>query len=171
MSTENYTRLADTLSAKEGKAYITINGQNRELFEISSLNAQIEMVVQERRMLGHRMTQHKIVGANGTGSMTMYFMNSQMLNQAIQYIKTGQFKGFKIQAKNDDPQSTIGRQEVILLNVLPTTFPAAFSMTSPTIPSPSIRTSLSTTLRLFRPSIFPEITGNKIPLVIFWNLL
>lgn len=125
MSTENYTRLADTLSAKEGKAYITINGQNRELFEISSLNAQIEMVVQERRMLGHRMTQHKIVGANGTGSMTMYFMNSQMLNQAIQYIKTGQFKGFKIQAKNDDPQSTIGRQEVILLNVLPTTFPAA----------------------------------------------
>lgn len=125
MSTENYTRLADTLSAKEGKAYITINGQNRELFEISSLNAQIDMVVQERRMLGHRMTQHKIVGANGTGSMTMYFMNSQMLNQAIQYIKTGQFKGFKIQAKNDDPQSTIGKQEVILLNVLPTTFPAA----------------------------------------------
>ena len=125
MSTENYKRLADTLSDKEGKAYITINGQNRELFEISSLNAQIEMVVQERRMLGHRMTQHKIVGANGTGSMTMYFMNSQMLNQAIQYIKTGQFKGFKIQAKNDDPQSTIGKQEVILLNVLPTTFPAA----------------------------------------------
>ncbi|HCM14018.1 MAG TPA: phage portal protein, partial [Lachnospiraceae bacterium] len=28
---DNYVRLADTISSKEGKAYITINGQNREL--------------------------------------------------------------------------------------------------------------------------------------------
>ena len=120
---DNYTRLPDTLSAKEGKAYITIDGQNRELFEISALTAQIDLTVQERRMLGHRMTQHKVVGATGTGSMTMYFMSSQMLNQAIQYLRTGNYRGLKIQVKNEDPQSTIGKQEVVLLNVILATIP------------------------------------------------
>ena len=122
---ENYTRLSDTISAREGKAYITIDGKNRELFEISALTAQIELNVQERRMLGHRMTQHKVVGATGTGSMTMYFMNSQMLNQAIQYLRTGNYKGLKVQVKNEDPQSTVGKQEVVLLNVILSSVPAA----------------------------------------------
>ena len=122
---ENYTRLPDTISAREGKAYITINGQNRELFEISALTAQIDLTVQERRMLGHRMTQHKVVGATGTGSMTMYFMNSEMLNQAIQYLKTGQYRGLKLQIKNEDPQSTVGKQEVVLSNVILASVPAA----------------------------------------------
>ena len=120
---DNYVRLSDTISSKEGKAYITINGQNRELFEISTLTAQIDLSVQERRMLGHRMTQHKVVGATGTGSMTIYFMNSQMLNQAVQYLRTGNYKGLKVQVKNEDPQSTIGKQEVVLLNVILATIP------------------------------------------------
>ena len=76
-------------------------------------------------MLGHRMTQHKVVGATGTGSMTMYFMNSEMLNQAIQYLRTGNYRGLKIQVKNEDPQSTIGKQEVVLLNVILATIPVA----------------------------------------------
>jgi len=122
---DNYTRLPDTLSAKEGKAYITIDGQNRELFEISALTAQIDLTVQERRMLGHRMTQHKVVGATGTGSMTIYFMNSEMLNQAIQYLRTGNYRGLKVQVRNEDPQSTIGKQEVVLLNVILATIPVA----------------------------------------------
>jgi len=121
----NYTRLSDTISSHEGKAYITINGENRELFEISNLTAQIEYVVQEKRMLGHRMTQHKVVGANGTGSMTMYFMNSDAFNQAMQYIKTGNYKGIKLQIKNEDPQSTIGKQEVVLTNVILASVPVA----------------------------------------------
>lgn len=122
---ENYTRLADTISSQEGKAYITIDGQNRELFEISALTAQIDLIVQERRMLGHRMTQHKVVGATGTGSLTMYFMNSEILNQAIQYLRTGNYKGLKVQVKNEDPQSTIGKQEVVLLNAILASVPAA----------------------------------------------
>ncbi len=120
-----YTRLADTISAKEGKAYITIDGVNRELFEISSLSAQLELNIQARRMLGHRMTQHKVTGAEGTGSMTMYFMNSGMLRQALDYIKKGSYSGIKIQVKNEDEQSTVGAQEVVLLNVLFGTIPVA----------------------------------------------
>ncbi len=121
----NYTRLADTISSKEGKAYITIDGVNRELFEISSLSAQLELNIQARRMLGHRMTQHKVTGAEGTGSMTMYFMNSSMLKQALDYIKKGSYGGIKIQVKNEDEQSTVGAQEVVLLNVLLGSIPVA----------------------------------------------
>lgn len=119
----NYTRLADTISATEGKAYITINGVNRELFEIATLKAQLDMKVQSKRMLGHRMTQHKVIGAEGTGSMTMYFMNSDMLKLAINYIKTGKYGGLKLQVKNEDEASTVGSQEVLLLNVILNTIP------------------------------------------------
>mgnify|MGYP004445578887 CR=1 FL=1 len=122
---DNYTRLADTISAKEGKAFITINGQNRELFEIVSIKAQLDLNVQSKRMLGHRMTQHKVIGAEGTGSMTMYFMNSDMLKLALNYIKNGKYGGLKLQVKNQDIQSTVGSQEVVLLNVLLKTIPVA----------------------------------------------
>lgn len=121
----NYTRLADTISSTEGKAYITINGVNRELFEIVSLKAQLDMKVQSKRMLGHRMTQHKVIGAEGTGSMTMYFMNSDMLKLAIDYIKNGKYGGLKLQVKNEDVASTVGSQEVLLLNVILNTIPVA----------------------------------------------
>ncbi|MDR7856302.1 phage tail tube protein [Tissierella sp.] len=121
----NYTRLADTISSKEGKVFITIDGSNRELFEISNIKAQLDLIIQSRRMLGHRMTQHKVVGAEGTGSMTMYFMNSDMLRLAIKYIKEGKYGGLKLQTKNYDEQSTIGTQEVVLLNVLLKTIPVA----------------------------------------------
>ena len=120
---DNYVRLADTISSKEGKAYITINGQNRELFEISSFKAQLDLKAQARRMMGHRMTQHKVVGAEGTGNMTMYFMSSDMLRLAIAYIKEGKYGGIKLQVKNEDAQSTIGRQEIVLLNVILATIP------------------------------------------------
>ena len=121
----NYTRLADTISSKEGKAFITIDGVNRELFEISSLKAQLDLIIQSRRMMGHRMTQHKVTGAEGTGSMTMYFMNSDMLKLAIAYIKQGKYGGLKLQVRNEDAQSTIGAQEVVMLNVLLKTIPVA----------------------------------------------
>ena len=122
---DNYVRLADTISSKEGKAYTTINGQNRELFEISNLKSQLGLTIQSRRMMGHRMTQHKVVGAEGTGNMTMYFMNSDMLRLAIAYIKEGKYGGLKLQVKNEDSQSTIGKQEVVMSNVLLKTIPVA----------------------------------------------
>lgn len=122
---DNYTRISDTLSADSGKVYITENGQNRELFETQSVRAQIELIVQERRMLGHKMTQHKVTGANGTGSATLYFMNSKQLNDFIAYQKTGKWAPRKLQIMNQDPQSTIGKQEVVLTNVIFNTIPVA----------------------------------------------
>lgn len=122
---DNYTKLDDTLSSKEGTAYITINGQNRPLFEISSLQAQLTLNIQSRNMLGNRMTQHKVVGAEGTGSMTMYFMNSDMLRQTLAYLQSGSYGGLKLQIRNEDSKSSVGAQEVMLQNVLLATIPVA----------------------------------------------
>lgn len=121
---DNFTRLDDTISSHEGKAYVTRNGINRELFEVSALTAQLDLVVQSRRMLGNRMTQHKVVGAEGTGSLTMYFMNSEALNQAIEYLKSGRYNGITLQVKNEDAKATIGKQEVVLTNVILASIPA-----------------------------------------------
>lgn len=122
---DKHVRLADTISSKEGKAFITVDGQNRELFEISSISAKLDLIIQSKAMLGHRMTQHKVVGAEGTGSMTMYFMNSEMLRMAIEYIKNGKMPEIKLQIKNEDNQSTVGKQEVILLGVVLNSIPVA----------------------------------------------
>lgn len=122
---DNFTRLADTISSHEGKAFIAINGSNRELFEVSSLKAQMGMIVAAKRMLGSRMTQHKVTGAEGTGSMTMYFMNSQVLNQAIAYLKSGNYKPLTLQVYNEDTQSTVGKQQVLMTGVILATIPVA----------------------------------------------
>jgi hypothetical protein len=119
------TRLADTLNAQEGTAFITINGSNRQLFEVSSVKAQIDYTVITKRMLGNRMTQHKIVGMEGSGSMTMYFANSQFLKLAQSYLKDGKHANISLQLRNVDPQSTIGAQEVDLYNIILNTIPVA----------------------------------------------
>jgi hypothetical protein len=120
-----YTKLADTISAQEGTAFITLDGVTRELFEISSLRAQLDLVVQERRMLGSRMTQHKVTGVTGSGSATLYFMNSEQLNQTISYIKSGTRGNITLLVTNNDPQSSVGEQKVKLSNVIFNTIPVA----------------------------------------------
>ncbi|MDF2907475.1 MAG: XkdM protein phage-like element [Herbinix sp.] len=122
---ENYTRISDTISSSEGKVFITVDGRVRELFEVQTMRAQIELIVTARRMLGNRMEQHKVVGARGTGSATLYFMNSEQLNNTIEYIRSGRFANNKLQVRNEDPQSTIGKQEVVLLNSIFATIPVA----------------------------------------------
>ena len=76
------TNCSDTVSGHEGKGFITIDGHNREAFGLSKFKTDLELTVSEKRMLGHRMTQHKVTGAKGSGSMTMYHMNSEMINYA-----------------------------------------------------------------------------------------
>lgn len=122
---DNYTILSDTLSSREGKVFITINGQNRELFEVRNCRAQLDLTVIERMMRGKRMMQHKVVGAKGTGTATLYFMNSELLNQTIHYIKTGEFARNKLQMINADAQSTVGKQDITLSDVIFKSIPVA----------------------------------------------
>ena len=117
----NYTSLPDALSAKEGTAYITINGQNRELFEVQSISANIEKTVVEKNMLGSRVKQHKIIGLNISGAMTLALMAGDHLDATIDYLKTGVYPQITLRLKNLDRASTVGGREVLLSNVITTT--------------------------------------------------
>lgn len=123
---ESVSKLSDTVSGHEGKAYITVNGSNREAFDLSKITAELEFTITDKQLLGHRMKQHKVTGCEGTGSATFYFMNSQQLNAAIQYVKSGSFTGFTLLVINDDAGSTVGKQEVALYNVIPKKFPVTY---------------------------------------------
>ena len=45
---ENYTMLSDTLAGSEGSGFITRNGQNRKFYEISKVDAHVELKSQRR---------------------------------------------------------------------------------------------------------------------------
>lgn len=122
----NYTKLSDLITGNEGSAFITIDGQNRYFFELSKIEASIEFSVIAKRLLGHRMKQHKVVSAEGKGSMTIYNVSPAALAVYQEFIKTGKSLPISIQITNDDSSSTIGRRTVLLRNCVLAKVPVTF---------------------------------------------
>ena len=97
----------DTISGKEGRAYAKINGNNEELFYAKTIEANVEKSKSEIKAIGKRMTGHKTTGANGSGSMTLYYMTPLFREMLRQWKETG---------KNDDQESSAGKQTVLLMD-------------------------------------------------------
>lgn len=114
----NTTKITDLVTGNEGSAYITVDGENRFFFELQKIEANIEFSVLAKKLMGHRMKQHKVVGAEGKGSMTIYNVSPAALQIYNQYIKTGKTPNISIQTINDDQASTIGRRVVVMRNVI-----------------------------------------------------
>lgn len=112
-----FLKASDTISGQEGRAYATINGQVEEMFYIKTLEATVEKEKADVKTLGRRGTQHKAIGWNGTGSMTIYYMTSRFRQLMLDYMKTGVDTSFDVTVTNDDPNSTIGLQTITLLGV------------------------------------------------------
>lgn len=79
----------DTISGKEGRAYAKINGNNEELFYAKTIEANVEKSKSEIKAIGKRMTGHKTTGANGSGSMTLYYMTPLFREMLRQWKETG----------------------------------------------------------------------------------
>lgn len=106
------------LSGSEGKAFITIDGKNRELFELLKISVNIEKTVAEKKLLGSRITQHKVTGLSIKGSATLALMNGALLDSTLKYLKTGVFPDIKLQIKNLDNASSVGAREAVLSGVI-----------------------------------------------------
>lgn len=126
MANQNYTKISDLVTGNEGTAYITVDGQNRYFFELSKIDANIEFTVIAKKLLGRRMKQHKVVGAEGKGSVTMYNVSPAALEVYHQYIKEGKVPSISIQTTNEDTSSTIGRRTVVMRNVILAKVPVAY---------------------------------------------
>lgn len=121
-----YTKITDLVTGSEGSAYITVNGENRFFFELSKLEASIEFTVVAKKLLGHRMKQHKVVGAEGKGSVTIYNVSPAALEIYTDYVKKGITPAISIQTTNEDPASTIGRRSVVMRNCIFSKVPVVY---------------------------------------------
>ena len=93
----------DTISGREGRAYAKINGNNEELFFAKSVEASVEKSKSEVKAIGKRMTGHKTTGANGTGSMTLYYLTPLLRQMLKEWKDTGVDVYFDLVVENDDP--------------------------------------------------------------------
>lgn len=113
-----YLKSGDVISGREGTAFITIDGRNIPMFFLKNIEAVVELVKTEVPVLGKRMNQQKVTGANGTGSMTIHKVTSEFAKIGIGYLKTGTVPDIQIKITNDDPASSIGRQSTVIKGVL-----------------------------------------------------
>lgn len=117
--------LKDTISGSEGRAFMERNGKNIELFELKRLEARMETTKTEGKTIGKRSTQHKKTGWVGTGEIGIHKVTSAFVQMAVDYHKNGKDEYFKITVVNDDPNSTIGKQTVVLGGVNLDEYPIA----------------------------------------------
>lgn len=115
----------DTISGQEGKATAKINGEIKDMFYIKTLEATVEKNKQEVRTLGKRGVQHKTTGWSGSGSMTIYYVTSEFVRMAKDYIKNGVDTYFTVTVENNDPTSSVGKQVTTLFNVNVDSIPVA----------------------------------------------
>lgn len=106
----------DTISGREGRAYVKINGNNEELFMAKTIEATVEKAKSEIKAIGRRMTGHKTTGMNGTGSMTLYYLTPLFRSYLKQYKDSGVDLYFDMVIENEDPTSAAGKQTTLLLN-------------------------------------------------------
>lgn len=112
-----FLKAGDIVSGQEGRAFATIDGEVHEMFYVRNIRATAEKKKSDIKVLGRRGVQRKAAGWSGTGEMTIFYVTSKFRQIMYKYIKTGVDTYFDITIINDDPNSTIGRQTVTLLDV------------------------------------------------------
>lgn len=105
---------SDAISAKLAECFITINDRRYNFGNIIDFEAPIEKNKVEVPILGKLMTSHKTVGMSGTFSGTMHYNQSIFRQLLIDYKNTGVDTYFEIQVTNEDPQTQLGRQTLVL---------------------------------------------------------
>lgn len=104
----------DAINGKEGVAYAKVNGNNVELFFAESVTATMTHNKSTVKTIGRRMAGHKVMGAEGSGTMTLKYVSPLFRRMAMDYVKTGVAPTFDLYVENNDPASAAGRQEVNL---------------------------------------------------------
>lgn len=105
---------SDVLSAKKAECLITIGERRYNFAQMIELEAPIEKNKVEVPILGKTMTAHKTVGLSGSFSGTLHYNQSVLRQLLLDYKNTGIDMYFDIQITNEDPETKLGRQTIIL---------------------------------------------------------
>ena len=106
----------DALNGKSGKAILTREGRNHELFGAKKIQADAEFQESDFKVIGTTLVQKKTTGVTQTGTMTIYYGTPYFLEMLQEYRKTGRLPYFSMQIVNDDPSTSVGSQIVVLYN-------------------------------------------------------
>lgn len=113
----SYLKAGDVVNGKEGSVYANIDGRLINMLEIKKLEAKVEKEKTDIPVLGFRGMQTKAKGYKGTGSVTAYYVSSEMRKLMLKYMNEGIDTYFVIIVTNEDPNTSIGKQQVMLQNV------------------------------------------------------
>ena len=102
----------DTLNGKLGTAFVTINGQNQELFRAKKIQVDGDIQSTDMKALGTTRIQQKTTGVKQTGSGTIYYGSDLFTQMLLHYMETGEITYFDLQVTNSDPSSTVGTQTI-----------------------------------------------------------
>lgn len=105
---------SDVLSAKKAECLITIGDRRYNFAQMINLEAPLDKKKVEVPILGKSMTSHKTVGLSGTFSGTLHFNQSVLRQMMLDYKDSGIDQYFDIQITNEDPETNLGRQTIIL---------------------------------------------------------
>lgn len=109
----------DTISGREGTAYVRIDGKNEELFFAKSIEAKIELKKGSVKCIGRRMEGSKPTGMKGSGSLKIYYGTPLFSKLIEEYKDSGKSLYFDLVVENSDPASSAGTQTVLLKDCSP----------------------------------------------------
>lgn len=112
------TRLQNLPTGHDGEAYITLDGNIVEAFKIAKIAGKLEPVVEEKKLLGNRMTQHAIRGLKGTGDMSYYNTTDAFIKAYRDYKNGGAVPVITAQYYSDPGSGNYNRIAVTLTGVI-----------------------------------------------------
>ena len=107
----------DGVNGKSGSGFITIDGENHQMFGMKKFQSDAEFQEEDFKVVGTTLVQTKTTGVTLSGTMTLYYGSPYFLQLLNEYLKTGKLPYFTMQIENNDPSSTVGTQTVVFYNV------------------------------------------------------
>lgn len=106
----------DTLSAKLAECFVTINGNRYNFMQAINLNAVMEKTKVEVPILGRTARGNKASGWVGKGKAKFHYNSSIFRKLLKEYKNSGEDIYFEMQIINEDPTSSVGKQDILLVD-------------------------------------------------------
>jgi hypothetical protein len=107
-------RTEDAISSKEGTAFVTINGQNHDLFYAKKIEGKATKNKSDVKAIGKRSVGKKATSWAGSGTLTIYGVTSLFKQLFVDYANNGVDTYFSMQLTNEDPTTQWGRETKVL---------------------------------------------------------
>lgn len=109
----------DSIKLTAGTVSVGMDGRNYNLLEVEEVDAKVTLNKEEQGALGRTFKGHKITSLSGAGTLNVKFVSSMWGVMVEKYKKTGKFPALTITGTMEDKTSSVGKQVVSLMGVIP----------------------------------------------------